>query len=303
VYHACFRDVPPEFRGHLHNVRPDVFHSQVMELKKHWDIVSVDELFSCGEIEGKACVTFDDGYRCIYDEAVPMLIEEEIPATVFLSGAMSEGKGLWRDRVRYLIHLGLVSAFLDFASDSNPDVRRINEARFYRETKSTHVNSVLLTRQIDLFLDENGHRDAISAFNTLGSDKEILIDHPLIRYGNHGYNHYVLSSLSAEEQEEELISGKGLVDRMAPSGRVSSVFAVPFGGTDTVNRETFELLSKLNYEGILFARSRFNTGVLASEMELPIADRWMAPSDMKTFQRIFLGHPVIRVCKKLLSYG
>ena len=53
---------------------------------------------------------------------------------------------------------------------------------------------------LDYYLKNNKSIDGIK-FGI--SDKNIK-KHPLLFYGNHTYNHYVLSSLTKEEQEFEI---------------------------------------------------------------------------------------------------
>jgi hypothetical protein len=65
------------------------FQSQMQWLKRRCDMVSLEEaqrrIRSGHNDRLAACVTFDDGYSENCDQAIPFLLEEEIPCTYFVS--------------------------------------------------------------------------------------------------------------------------------------------------------------------------------------------------------------------------
>jgi peptidoglycan/xylan/chitin deacetylase (PgdA/CDA1 family) len=67
-------------------IRPDAFREQMRWLADHGRICPLGELLSmpdAGELQ--VAVTFDDGYRCLRDEAMPILSEVGASATVYLN--------------------------------------------------------------------------------------------------------------------------------------------------------------------------------------------------------------------------
>lgn len=75
--------------GHFNSVSPAVFREQMDYLKaKGFPVISLETLVSHlekGELpEGAVVITFDDGYRDNYTEALPVLRENGFPATVFV---------------------------------------------------------------------------------------------------------------------------------------------------------------------------------------------------------------------------
>ena len=91
------------------------------------------------------------------------------------------------------------------------------------------------------------------------TDKNLLIKNKLITYGNHTYNHYVLSSLSYDEQKEEIQKNKKLLDSL--NLNLSKVFAIPFGGNADYNLDTLKVLRDLNISNVLLCNNKLNTNL------------------------------------------
>ena len=71
---------------HVHYER---FAKQLAYLQKHYHVVSLDEYVAAADAQRKlpeysVVLTFDDGFRNFLTAAAPLLIEQKIPATVFL---------------------------------------------------------------------------------------------------------------------------------------------------------------------------------------------------------------------------
>src|SRR6056300_1185440 len=86
--------------------------------------------------------------------------------------------------------------------------------------------------------------------------KKYLVNHPLISYGNHSANHYVMSSLNKDQQLNEILECKNFLDEFLVNK--SNVFCIPFGGKDSFNEQTISILNKLNYKFILLSENKLN---------------------------------------------
>ena len=117
----------------------------------------------------------------------------------------------WAHRECVVDTTNLVEDFLrsnqDFCKEKN-----ITKSNFYTQTKNAQSSS----KQIDVLLDKYYERKQISIDKMrFGlTDKGKLKKHPLISYGNHTYNHYVLSSLTKEEQEIEIRENQKLIKNL-----------------------------------------------------------------------------------------
>jgi len=70
-------------------VHPDDFRRQLRYLQdQHFDVLSLSNLIARlnagSDISRTVCLTFDDGYRDNYEHVLPLLIEYQLPATIFL---------------------------------------------------------------------------------------------------------------------------------------------------------------------------------------------------------------------------
>jgi hypothetical protein len=72
LYHSTFSRVPVDLHGHLHNVAPEELYCQLIWLKRHFDVVSVDQALLEPSI-GQVAITFDDAYESVFVEAQPVL--------------------------------------------------------------------------------------------------------------------------------------------------------------------------------------------------------------------------------------
>src|SRR5512139_3345616 len=114
-YHRVVDDYPAWARQTI----PSMLTSRAMLarhldwLVKHYRCISLDELgarIEAGDrfTEPVAAVTFDDGYRDVYEHAFPLLQARNIPAAVFVAaGFVATGAPLNHDRLYPLVSRAL----------------------------------------------------------------------------------------------------------------------------------------------------------------------------------------------------
>ena len=200
IYHSSFSDKNILRDQYIHNVTPENIINQIEILSKFYDLVNLDDLFCFdSKIDGKMAITFDDGYSNLFKDILPELIQKKIHSTVFLIGNTFHGNILWREKIAYLLkNPKIFNEFKDFYS-KNVSFNWDYET-FYRESKSFKFNSKELDNYLDQFLSDYSY----DITTNLVSEKENLIKNDYVSYGNHTYNHYVLSSLTEEEQYYEI---------------------------------------------------------------------------------------------------
>ncbi|MTH96811.1 polysaccharide deacetylase family protein [Roseibium sp. RKSG952] len=282
LYHATFSEVPERLGTNLHNVPPEALHKQLSWMRQHFDMVRLDDLLTMENREGTFAVTFDDAYKSVFEEALPVLEDLRIPACVFVIGSTLSGAVFWRDKVRLLTRGGMVPDFVDWAQPYC-DENRITAENFYKRSKAPSVNS----REFDRFLDAFAESEAggwQSGDRQCVDDPEQLIDHPLLTYGNHTYSHYVLSSLSDEEKAAELKQNAELIESL--DLKRSQVFSLPFGGPETYDAQTLGLVNACGYRAALLSRNRINRNAaepLPRLHGLPVIERYMPQSAFSGF--------------------
>lgn len=77
------------------------FRAQLADLRKHYDIISLDEALEAKPgRKPRAVLTFDDGDRGLYTHLLPVLRETGVPVTIYVATAQFEtGTPFWFDRV------------------------------------------------------------------------------------------------------------------------------------------------------------------------------------------------------------
>ena len=287
IYHSSFSDKNILRDKYIHNVTPGNIIKHIEILSKFYDLVKLDDLFSVdSKIEGKMAITFDDGYSNLFKDILPELIQRKIHSTVFLIGNTLNGNVLWREKIAYLLrNPEIFNEFNKFYS-KNVSLEWYFET-FYSESKLFKFNSKELDNYLDQFLNDHGYDIKTS----LISEKNNLINNEYVSYGNHTYNHYVLSSLTEEEQYYEIFNNMKLLKKLDVN--LSKVFAFPFGGLHDYNKLTLKILNDLNIDNVLLSNNIINFSGVNNINNVKYLDR-LAPSNNKY-------HLIYRVSKNIFS--
>ena len=276
IYHSSFSDKNILRDQYIHNVTPENIVNQIEILSKFYDLVNLDDLFCFdSKIDGKMAITFDDGYSNLFKDILPELIQKKIHSTVFLIGNTFHGNILWREKIAYLLkNPKIFNEFKDFYS-KNVSFNWDYET-FYRESKSFKFNSKELDNYLDQFLSDYSY----DITTNLVSEKENLIKNDYVTYGNHTYNHYVLSSLTEEEQYYEIFNNVQLLSDLDVN--LSNVFAFPFGGLNDYNKSTLKILNDLNIKNVLLSNNVMNFYGAGNINNVKYLDRF-SPSNNKYY--------------------
>ncbi len=138
-------------------------------------------------------ISFDDGFRDVYDNAFPLFEKYRIPFTVYLVGDFPEGQSdLWWIQLEQLMD-GNVSAFEElmkevYRSDSN--------MRDVMHERTASTSDPTLCKELSL------------------SWKQLqeMVDSGLCTVGCHSMTHPGLTRISDEEVYQELLEGKQIIE-------------------------------------------------------------------------------------------
>ena len=269
LYHYINNDVPDTFNGTLHNTTPTVLQRHIEDLSCHFRFVSLQEFSQASSRRGLAAITFDDGYKNVIANALPVLESSGCPATLFLNPVTFFMKWNWRDKVRSVIFRNLVNEFAELFSFNN------RTGRFYRYSKHPENNSESIDRALDSFLKndvDNFCHDLYGEYPYL-QKHDLPAGHELISYGNHSQNHYVLSSLSNQQQRVEIESARKHLCEISDIC-LSECFSAPFGGDTDINSKTCELVIESGYKSMLMSRQKFQPGQPGID-KLQVLERFM----------------------------
>jgi peptidoglycan/xylan/chitin deacetylase (PgdA/CDA1 family) len=147
-------------------------------------------------------VTFDDGYRSVLHEALPVLERYQVPATVFLcTGPTERREKYWYDAVAQ-----------QAGADAAIALKTIDHADWQRRVAECDR---ALTR------DDDPHAPLTV------DEVRCLAAHPLIEIGGHTHNHPVLARACVEVQQSEFARCRTAIEQW--SGRTMRAFAYPNG--------------------------------------------------------------------------
>ncbi len=254
-------------------VTPDTFAMHMQEIKRHFDVVSLEEWVKLKQqglpLPAKACaVTFDDGWADNYEYAFPILKATKTPATLF---AVAEKIGtdfqFWPNIVLALL-LNDLRAELDrhplFAkvtttlATTHTIINREYAAAFIAQLKSYSDYDIFSAlseiRSTELLAGKLPH--ALMSWEQLTE----MYDSGLVGIGSHTCNHKRLSAaLDSKQLEHEIKDSKLLLEQKLASP--INLFCFPNGD---YNSETLDLV-KNNYvaavttkRGIVSASSSIN---------------------------------------------
>lgn len=169
------------------NVTPNVFYKQLNFLKKNFNIISPKNFLN-KKFEGpSAMITFDDGAKGYFDNAIPILNELNLPSLHFLNMEPILGDINWNGLVSYLIEIDL--DFKEYILN-----KKITFSNISISSVMEYLNKKNKNRILDKAKDFHGPWASVL-------DLEKNQDSKLIFFGNHLYNHYNATSL----QEKDLI--------------------------------------------------------------------------------------------------
>lgn len=214
----------------------EIFEAQMRYLKKHYRLLSIEEI--CRGLENPAgaesgiAITFDDGYRGVYEEAFPILNKYQIPTTVFLTvNAIETGQVAWYDRI-FLALKVIPKEKLDLELDrtrhfslSSPRERLgvaieiISCLRRLPDWRRKECCAAI-EMQVDLPQEELTNRmmnwQQVQTMRRAG-----------IAFGSHTSSHPVVNQLTSPEMEKELTESKQFLEAKLDCPVLD--FAFPFG--------------------------------------------------------------------------
>ena len=120
----------PKLNSSIHDVNYDEVCSQLRDLSKNMDFVSIDEWFETKNKKENITITFDDAYLNIFEGIIKELITLNIPSTVFLIGKSLDNKLHWREKVVFLINNDLLKKFEEYLISVNNNSLMIDFKNF-----------------------------------------------------------------------------------------------------------------------------------------------------------------------------
>ena len=245
-YHEI-SDNPSQFCTDFNlNVRPEIFSKQLSWIKKHFNIITPQQLIS-GDFElPAAVVTFDDGFEGVFNEGAKLLKKAGIPAVVFMNMAPIQGQSCWSGLVTYLCKYD--------------DAFKQHISKKYDRPIEPDFFLYLTQEDIQEYLDQYGNSvlDKADAYHGKFASKNDLLESAAngLYLGNHLFNHYNAASLSLLDLEQQYLLNESALSEFS---NTVPLFSYPFGQPQRCyNHDTDELLSSLGAAHLFTAFQLFN---------------------------------------------
>ena len=237
LYHEVSDSPSPFNKMFGLNVPPAVFSDQLDLIGRSFEFIDPKRLLSGNHRTPAALVTFDDGNLSYFRTALPILKEKQIPSVMFVNFGSILGEVCWSGLVTFLQYCDP-----DFYRQKNP-----KDGDFLRFTEP-EVSSYLSSVKADALLGRvRSFRGAIAE----ARDIEDVSEEPLVYLGNHLYNHYNVTTLTADRVRKEYWENQRLIDSHPRGMRA---FSYPFGQPMTCyNKETSQLIQGEGAEALFSA--------------------------------------------------
>ena len=250
MYHRIAEDFDDPFNLCVAPIR---FAEQIRRIRQVADPVPLAEV-THRSTRRRVAITFDDGYRDNLTEGVPQLEAEGLPATVFVtSDLVDEPQEFWPYRLERLFRLADTERrHLHFSIEGVSTTIDVGSAQARRRAALLVHDRLrrLVPAQIDSYVEqiaaELGHSEQGPTRPMLSaSELRQLASSPVITIGAHTRRHPWLSSLSWQEQWEEIEGCRSSLEASIESP--IDQFAYPFGGVGAFNRSSVRAVRKSGF--------------------------------------------------------
>lgn len=104
LYHAVENTPGSHTAGLDVTLSTSVFEQHLDYIQTHYRVISMQDLLRGRTPPCSALLTFDDGYRCLADTAVPALEARGMPATIYLIGKAVMGGMVWVNQLNHALN-------------------------------------------------------------------------------------------------------------------------------------------------------------------------------------------------------
>ncbi len=237
LYHAVEDDNNPFTKGLNVGVSQAAFNANLDYYNKYYNVIPVSQLDNHELPPRPLIITFDDGYRSVYENAAPALQERQMSACIYLISRAVRGELVWVNLVNHVLQqypertANVLKAIPEFKDTNSGEVI----AQLQNSSSPEQITSVY-SALINEFPEVDGSRlyasaDEINEMRTMG-----------IEFGFHTADHFNLSKCNKDELATQL-------DASEVSALLSNnTFAYPFG---YYNQNAIDQLSAKNYQAVM----------------------------------------------------
>lgn len=279
------------------SIAVDDFVRQLKYLKKYYRLVGIREflhLYANHQLKGdEVSLTFDDGYKNILHTAAPILDEQNVPYSLYLTTNNISNGTLFPTTINRIVvrasslhsmDLDSVHAHYDL---STPELKEQAQNQISRILKTSHielVNQIVTELETKITSEEMFElRERYNSIEPLCWEEcTELVKDPLITIGSHGMDHICChSEQTKEEVRRQLLGSKQEIESRL--GISCDIFSYPNGN---FTEESNTLLKEVGYKmGLTTKRRHVYDGTLFS------VPRLYTPYDYERFVYSLTTYP------------
>jgi peptidoglycan/xylan/chitin deacetylase (PgdA/CDA1 family) len=220
------------------SISPDYLRDVIHYFKeKKYTFLSISEmcsqLMNNGHIDKCVVFTFDDGYKDVLTEALPIFKDENIPFVLYVTTSYPSGSTLlWWYMIDEILQHNNTISFTHRDSDyhykcQSPEQKKetYNSLKTFmmdlENNQITHILKSIIGAEYNKLIESC--REHLLTWD----DIILLSNEPLITIGAHTINHPVLCNLSMDEAKHEILSSKEIIERYI--NKSVDHFAYPYG--------------------------------------------------------------------------
>ncbi len=231
------------------------FRWQIGFLKRHFNPISLSHLIDT--IAGRATlprrpvlITFDDGFADNAELCAPVLADQRVPATFFVTTEMvGSDQMFWFDWVAKAMVTSSQTNFtfggVQHALEQTSSQRRQQAGTLLEELKALS-NEERHTALSELAECLDVSRATQAPLDRAMSAEQIRRLPDIITVASHSHTHPVLTQMPNHQIREELRLSKSLISQY--TGRECAALAYPDGGADAVTREIARAATAIGYQ-------------------------------------------------------
>ncbi len=257
LYHDVSARETPYTKGLGVTVSPEDFGRNLQFFKKHYNVVSVNDLIQKSIPEKALVITFDDGYASVKEHAQPLLNKLQLPACVYAITRASKNQLVWVNELNYAFviypseslavarefptlneHLNHAFNECGFNPESGFNAQDPELCEVLRSSTMAHVQTSFSVTDIERLLDRlRQSLPAVQHEKLYIDESEIpAMQATGIDFGFHTRDHYNLRNCTRVELQHQLDASD------IQTVLNSHSFAYPFGYFDSASTQRVCLL-------------------------------------------------------------
>jgi peptidoglycan/xylan/chitin deacetylase (PgdA/CDA1 family) len=200
-------------------------------------------------------LTFDDGYKNHYETVWPLLKQYGMPFTVFISsGFLNQDRFFWVDLVEHwfnrtkasTVQLLFPEGYRTWPCTNNQEkIKAVIEIKKILKKMKPLLRNEILGQLQDQTQVDDPPADVENYCCMSWNDLYDMSRDPLVTIGAHTVNHEILSNLSVEEMEFEIVESRRILERALGCSILS--FAYPNGKPEDYSQASIDILQSAGY--------------------------------------------------------